>query len=206
MNIASIFPVAVGMYTMPNKLSDSELKFLLNTPTRSNVGNRTSENSYVLNSQELTNLREELLKIARNYFKIVYAPQSDVDIYITQSWVNTTKPKQFHHEHSHQNSFLSGVLYVNADNKTDNITFHKLYSIAGGIGLHIEPTEWNVYNSKKWQYSISSGDVFIFPSELTHGVDPTSSGEDRISLAFNMFLKGSIGTEKDLTKLNLFKG
>jgi hypothetical protein len=45
--------------------------------------------------------------------------------YITQSWANYTKKNQYHHTHEHPNSFISGVLYINANEAHDKITMHK---------------------------------------------------------------------------------
>ena len=43
--------------------------------------------------------------------------------------------------------------------------------------------------------------LFIFPSPLYHSVSTKKGDNERISLAFNTFFKGKIGTEKDLTEL-----
>jgi hypothetical protein len=44
---------------------------------------------------------------------------------LTQSWLNYTKPGQFHHKHAHPNSFISGVLYMKAARQRDKIYFYK---------------------------------------------------------------------------------
>jgi len=43
--------------------------------------------------------------------------------------------------------------------------------------------------------------LFIFPSPLYHSVSIKTDNIERISLSFNTFFKGRIGTEKDLTEL-----
>ena len=45
--------------------------------------------------------------------------------YITQSWLNYTNEKQVHYPHSHPNSIISGVYYINANPKFDYIRFKK---------------------------------------------------------------------------------
>lgn len=202
MKINNLFPTPVGAGAINKKLSAKEIKFLVGQPMRHNIHNLVSENNYILESQELSGLRKELLEIARTYFKIVYAPQDGVDIYITQSWVNITKPEQAHHIHAHQNSFLSGVFYVDTA-ETDIIKFHRDSPSISSVALNLEPTEWNPYNSKSWWYPTPTGGVFIFPSGLIHEVPPTTSGKDRVSLAFNMFLKGRLGNSAKLSELML---
>jgi len=199
MNIDNLFPIPVGIDKIPKELTAEQLKFLTTQQMQDNVGNTVSTDSYILNSNELVDLRDELLKIVRKYFKIVYAPADDVDVYITQSWVNFTEPGKYHHVHAHPNSFISGVFYIRSEGEADRIKFYKsVYE-----GIQVTPTEWNVYNSKTWWYSVSTGDVILFPSSLTHEVPTTTSSSNRISLAFNVFLKGRLGTYNDLNELKL---
>ena len=49
--------------------------------------------------------------------------EENIKIYITQSWLNYTNFKQYHHAHSHNNSFVSGVFYLKADKNFDFISF-----------------------------------------------------------------------------------
>jgi uncharacterized protein (TIGR02466 family) len=118
---------------------------------------------------------------------------------MTQSWLNFTKPGEFHHKHAHPNSLISGVYYFNADKENDKIYFYDdEYQ-----RIKIQPKDWNYHNSKSWWYPVGTGDLVIFPSELTHMVDVTTSKETRISLAFNVFAKGVFGQEEHLTALYL---
>ena len=43
----------------------------------------------------------------------------------------------------------------------------------------------------------------MFPSSLTHGVDTKEGNNTRISLAFNVFVKGNLGTYDSATELIL---
>jgi hypothetical protein len=43
----------------------------------------------------------------------------------------------------------------------------------------------------------------LFPSSLLHGVNPVEEDETRISLAFNTFFTGTLGTPKDLNELKV---
>jgi hypothetical protein len=40
---------------------------------------------------------------------------AEIDPFVTQSWLNWTKPGQWHHKHSHPNSLYSGVLYLDVE-------------------------------------------------------------------------------------------
>jgi uncharacterized protein (TIGR02466 family) len=199
MNIDALFPIAIGVDKLPTELTSKQLKFLTTQQMVDNVGNVSSVDSYILDNNELIDLRNELLKIVRKYFKAVYAPADDVDVYITQSWVNSTEPSKYHHVHTHPNSFISGVFYVHSESEADRIMFHKpSYEC-----LQVAPTEWNRYNSRTWWYSVNAGDVILFPSSLVHEVPTTTSSNNRISLAFNVFLKGRLGNHKEFNELKL---
>jgi predicted 2-oxoglutarate/Fe(II)-dependent dioxygenase YbiX len=67
----------------------------------------------------------------------------------------------------------------------------------------VPPTDWNLYNSKSWWMEAKTGGLLLFPSSLTHMVQQVTADEDRISIAFNTFLKGNLGDNKDLTELKL---
>ncbi len=60
----------------------------------------------------------ELLKNA--YY---YNNPNNITPYITQSWLNYTETNQYHHKHQHPNSLVSGVFYINCDDKFDKIKF-----------------------------------------------------------------------------------
>jgi uncharacterized protein (TIGR02466 family) len=199
MNINSLFPIPIGMDRLPKELTPKQLKFLTTQQMSMNLGNMRSEDSYILDNEELLGLRNELLKIIRRYFKYVYEPADDVDVYITQSWVNSTEPSKFHHIHSHPNSFISGVFYIHSEGETDKIMFHK----SSHEYIKLTPTTWNIFNSNSWWYPVNTGDVILFPSSLTHEVPTTASSSNRISLAFNVFLKGRLGDYAALTELKL---
>jgi uncharacterized protein (TIGR02466 family) len=187
------------MSKLHRRLTDVEFNFLSNQDTQANIGNLSSRDTYILDRPELSKLRSELLSIIRTYFKSVYQPANDLDVYITQSWVNYTKPGEHHHVHAHYNSFISGVFYIHGEGDADRIMFHKpSYEF-----IRLEPNQWNVHNSRTWWFPVNTGDIVLFPSNLTHEVPPTTSHKKRLSLAFNVFLKGHLGGNKELTELNL---
>jgi len=134
-----------------------------------------------------------------DYFDKVVCTDNSIVPYITQSWLNYTKTDQFHHHHSHANSYVSGVFYVNADKEVDKIAFHK--RSLPTIELH--KTEYNIFNSNSWWYPVKTGDIILFPSFLIHGVDKKKGTNTRISLSFNVFIKGKIGNKLQLTELML---
>jgi len=199
MNINNLFPTAVGFSKLDRELTDKELKFIREQVRYPNEGNTTSENRKILKSVELTDIREFIEDAMLDYFKSVYAPKFDVTPYITQSWANFTDPGQYHHKHAHPNSIISGVFYPQADRETDRIYFYK----DGYERIKIPASEYNPHNSESWWYETGTGDLIIFPSHLTHMVQTKQGKDTRISISFNTFVKGYIGSDESLTGLHL---
>ncbi len=200
MNVTNLFPTPVGHFSLPRSFTESELSFIKEQPQVTNQGNTNSENNKVFGSAELKDLYDWVDTCTREYFQSVHKPNSDIDIYITQSWLNYTKQGQFHHKHSHSCSFISGCLYIQTDDETDKIYFyrdekHEL--------LQIPPTDYNTWNSTSWWLPVKTGELILFPSHLTHMVAEKEAPGERISLAFNTFLKGHFGHDASLTGLYL---
>lgn len=198
MKIENLFPIPIGFFNYTDKIDKD---FLLRQPQRSNVGNTSSEDKYILKHKELFDLRQFIEKSLHEYFMATYNPKNDVYLKITQSWLNWTKPGEHHHKHAHPNSLISGCFYVNAHKESDKIYFYR----DGYQRIKFPPIEWNAYNSDSWWFSVGSGDLIFFPSSLTHMVEPVEGDDTRISLAFNTFPIGGIGEEDDLTALYINK-
>lgn len=198
MNIFTLFPTAVGKFQLDRELTKQELKFITESERRPNMGNQTSVNNYILREKPLKKLGDFLLESANKYLTEVYKPRDDVKLYITQSWLNYTEKGGYHHKHAHPNSFISGVFYVSADVTKDKIFF---YGNEQYKQIKLEPTEFNLYNSESWWLEAGVGVLYLFPSSLTHMVETVQHEETRISLSFNTFLKGTIGSNHNLTEL-----
>jgi uncharacterized protein (TIGR02466 family) len=201
MPIHQLFPYPVYFATLERELTKKELKTIkaYKTKTYKNFGNTTSNDTYVLENKPLQNLKKYLNKTVIDYFNKVVCTDNLIVPYITQSWINYTATNQFHHRHSHSNSYVSGVFYINADKEVDTISFYKLNQPA--IELH--KTKYNIFNSNSWRYPVQTGDIILFPSSLEHAVDKKKETNTRISLSFNVFLKGKIGDNPGLTELFL---
>jgi uncharacterized protein (TIGR02466 family) len=198
-----LFPEPVYFTTLDKALTKAELKAISKqkTTTYKNIGNTTSDDTYVLNHKALKNFKKNIFTKVMDYFDKVVCTDNSITPYITQSWLNYTKTNQFHHMHSHANSYVSGVYYIAADDKVDKIIFHK--PVGGPQRIKLNATKYNPFNSQTWWYTVKTGDLVLFPSHLTHGVDMKKEKDTRISLSFNVFFKGTIGDKRQLTELIL---
>ena len=201
MIIENLFPIPIGMLKYEDGITAAQESFLLKQDQRPNEGNTSSVDKYILNNVKMKNLKAFLEKSIDEYFHTTLRPRNEAKLRITQSWLNWTKPGQHHHKHAHPNSFISGCYYVNANKETDKIYFYR------SEHRHIKfPTnDWNPYNSDSWWYPVGSGDIILFPSDLSHMVETVGGEDTRVSLAFNTFPVGYIGEENELTALHLEK-
>ena len=199
--VNGIFPTPIYISKLNRELTNKELLFIDKTKLDcdKNEGNITSNDNYILNNKEFKNLKEDLDLRVKDYFDKVISPTDAITPYITQSWLNYTETNQYHHKHSHPNSLVSGVFYINCDEKFDKIKFfNENYKT-----IKTEVKEWNLWNSLSWWFPVKTGDIILFPSSLTHMVETKEGTNTRISLAFNVFIKGTVGNNKNLTELIL---
>ena len=199
--ISGVFPIPVYISNLDRPFTKEEMQIFTTAEKKvvPNAGNITSANNYILNEKGMKNLKDILTAHVTEYIKRIHAPKYPMVPYITQSWANYTKKNQYHHTHEHPNSFISGVLYINANEAHDKITLHK----KGYQQIKPVPTEWNWYNSDSWFYTVKTGMIILFPSGTTHNVETKEGDNKRISLAFNTFFKGTMGENSQLTELIL---
>ncbi len=193
-----LFPTTVLSVNLERDITNQEIETIKNLERRSNTCNLTSKDSYILNLPELQNIKSFFEGALNFYIKELLKGQ-DFNLYITQSWANFTEKNECHHPHNHPNSFLSGIFYVQVDSNNDITIFNKEPNFI----FSITSTEPNIFNSNSWAYQPKNGDLLVFPSNMAHGVPTKETDETRISISFNTFVKGLIGSESDLTKIQL---
>jgi uncharacterized protein (TIGR02466 family) len=199
--ITGIFPTPIYISKLNRKLTIKELSFIDKSKldVYKNDGNTTSNDNYILNHKTFKNLKEDLDLKIKDYFEKIISPTDAITPYITQSWLNFTETSQYHHKHAHPNSLVSGVFYINCDEQFDKIKFfNETYKT-----IKPDVKEWNIWNAESWWFTVKTGDIILFPSSLTHMVETTEGTNTRISLAFNVFIKGMIGNNKQLTELKI---
>jgi len=113
---------------------------------------------------------------------------------ITNMWSNILKPGEMFRPHTHSNNLLSGVYYVQSD-EAANIQFYDPRQQADV--LRPAQLEFTKENSSVWYFRSITNRMIFFPSWLQHYVPLNTSKHDRISIAFNVMLKGTVGSSSD---------
>lgn len=106
------------------------------------------------------------------------------DFEITGCWANISGPAAPHKMHSHPNNYLSGVYYVKTQKNANSIFFHDPRAQITVISPKLAET--GLATAGKVRMEVETGTLIIFPSWLQHSVDPNRSGENRVSIAFNI--------------------
>ena len=200
--IHNLFPTPVYITKIKRPFTKQELQFVNNQKNHctKNAGNINTKDNYILNRKEFKNIKKFLDKTCKDYLERVICPKNNIELYITQSWLNYTETNQYHHKHAHPNSVISGVLYFDSDKENDKIMFSDPITYK-----QIKPDidKYNVWNSDTWWFAVETGMLIMFPSSTTHQVETKKGNNTRISLAFNTFFKGSVGSNFQLTQLIL---
>lgn len=206
-NTSLIFPVPIfavnliqfvdSVHNIINKMPEEEWK--------ENTANIITKDKWFLEKQEMQTLKKELELILNTLLQNAY----DVDLNnntlaITQSWLNRSSPGQSHHRHEHNNSFLSGVLFLTDDPVATSfycgmkmMSYYPTKQPFMGNGKiratgHLSPA--SVYKPQ-----VKKGDLILFPSGLEHGVESQPDHNIRYTLAFNTTVKGESGNIDTIT-------
>lgn len=124
-------------------------------------------------------LYEGLSQIGLNY-----------DVGITSMWGTNQTHGQYHHMHTHGNSFFAGVYYLNSDSdEASGTIFQNVFSDFMGIRMNSSMTESKrkvISSTYSYQHKekFEEGKLIIFPAWLRHNTS-LNKGEKRQVIAFN---------------------
>ena len=200
--IESLFPIPIYSTKIDREFTKQELHFLKEQKNHysKNTGNISTKDNYILNKKEFKNIKKFLDQCCKDYLERIISPKNNIELYITQSWLNYTEENEYHHTHEHPNSVVSGVLYFDCDKENDKIKFSNPIRYQQ---IKPEIDKYNIWNSHTWWLPVETGQLLMFPSSTTHQVDTKQGTNTRISLAFNTFYKGTIGSNNNLNELIL---
>jgi uncharacterized protein (TIGR02466 family) len=182
-------------------ITPEQIAFIKGLKMVGNMENLISENLYIFEEPELKSIKDAVQDVLDIYAReVLCIPQR---LYVTQSWSLINSPGVGMHGHSHSNSILSGSLYYcEIPQPAAGMVFtrHVTYQ---QIDLAPDSDRRNVYNSPITRVLPKQNDVILFSSRLTHMVEPNASSQPRHAIAFNTFVKGTLGRYRDVSELTL---
>ena len=122
------------------------------------------------------------------------------EVVITDMWANVLKSTEHHPMHTHSNNFLSGTYYLQSDQGA-SIVFHDPRPAADVIVPRKKET--NTLNASLLSYASKTNRAIFFPAWLPHQVQQNKSNNKRISIAWNIQVKGQVGEHHEFQSANL---
>ena len=182
------------------QLTKKEIEYIKKLKLRPNRQNQISINQYILNTAPLKSLKKFIQRWINRYaFEFLKIKKDTIKVFPTLSWANYNTKGESHHQHHHGNSFISGVFYIQGDNSP--IKFHRQGSSA--YSFVFDYAEQDIMNSETFWIQMLPGQLFLFPSLLPHAVDANPSKSTRITLSFNTFIAGDVGSKANLNYLKI---
>ena len=196
MKILQLFPISIYMAEVT--FSDELLAHLKGLDQQKIIYNSTyngdvTTDKQVLNHDICAPLKEQVQAGLDEFLLRYYKIKFDGNFFVHRSWVLRHRPEHWSQAHSHPNSILSGVLYLDVPTDSGQIQFYKPENYHNWINtdtLRFMVNEWHEYNCDAWSIPPKAGQLFIFPSHLKHSVYINETKESRWSLAFDCFLEG----------------
>jgi uncharacterized protein (TIGR02466 family) len=155
----------------------------------------SSVDKNVLHRPEFSHVHDLVTREIDAYTREVLAVNNSIGFYVTNSWINIHRPGQSAGPHVHNNSLISGVLYLRVTETSGDLVFQRdIHSQAPfPPALDLDMDFLNLYNCKSWGHKPKTNDVCLFPSVVMHATDRNESNDDRWCLAFNVFVRGDLG-------------
>jgi len=140
-------------------------------------------------------LKNKIILNAKYYLQNIFL-QKDYKLKIISSWCMKHLKNDFAQRHLHQNSYLSGVYYLQTTENSGKITFvRNIRDYPINTTIRPDVKTYNEINGSTFWVKVNSGQLIIFPSNIEHETEKSKSSTERYCIAFNIMLSGQISTE-----------
>ena len=153
--------------------------------TRSNREGWHSEDDFFGRTEPgCTALRTHILEAVQETTRLL-SPHFDfaANRALCQGWINVNPPGAFNAPHDHSGFALSGVYYASVppEGRSGAIEF-----LDPRVNANAYTIEGAACFNRKFIINPKPGNLLVFPSYLTHWVQPNGESTDRITVAFNI--------------------
>ncbi len=111
------------------------------------------------------------------------------EAFLGNMWANINPPGAMNRAHQHPNSLWSGVYYIKAPKNSGLL---RIDDPRAAASMNRPRMKEGTPPARLWRevsYEPAPGKLIMFPSWLTHSVDPNESDDIRISVSFNFIQK-----------------
>jgi uncharacterized protein (TIGR02466 family) len=197
MEIIDLFPQTIAHTELTSLTPDiiTRAKEIIDSEPAQGIqgdGTYTSEQQ-ILNKPVFKEVQQEIIEICLEYTRAIFHEVKRIGI--CNSWGNVVGFNENIRYHSHDNSYISGVLYLTDGSQLNilNPTGSEIYGCFAPNKNKGGNTEENFRSWDSFNVPPKPGRIVIFPSGLKHSVLPSGSQEKRYSIAFNAIPLGNFG-------------
>jgi len=187
-----MFPTVI--YKVKDVLSKESFKnikqHIIDSYEDSPVDNWQSESS-LQEWDEFKDLTNNIIDMGKYIFDDLKFEYDDFEI--TEMWANVSKRGEGHQIHTHLNNIFTGVFYVEHG---ESIRFLDPRPAANVLSPTMK--EYNSENSNTCGFPSTENTMLLFPAWLQHYVPQNRRTDRRISVSFNLMLKGMVGEKGTL--------
>ena len=194
----NLFPTAVQefKYDAEQNLIDAIREEVLRSDTDTNFSKQSVDNS-LIDKKGFENLTSKIVQTTKEVCSSYSYKYKNIEI--TNLWINFSPKGTVHNPHNHSNNLLSGVWYPFENTSDTPIIFIDPRQCASV--LLPECNNKNEYNTSLASFQPTMSRGYIFPSWLMHYVPPSLT--DRISISWNILLRGNYGNLNDLQNASI---
>tara|TARA_B100000085_G_C18352139_1_gene434778 strand:+ start:51 stop:671 length:621 start_codon:yes stop_codon:yes gene_type:complete len=188
-----LFPTSISIFD--NVLEEEYIDSMVNDIVESSktigrkVNWQSNHNPKLYQHPKYKALGDKVLELSKVYIDDLLFEFEEH--YITDMWSNILKPGETHAPHTHSNNLVSGVFYLQSDTDSPAITFFdprpQTSVLQPQVKKHVKQ------NSTMYYYPAKTNRMILFPSWLEHYVPQNNTNSNRISIAFNVMLRGQVG-------------
>jgi len=146
---------------------------------------KTNVGGWQSNDVKSTEAVKPLVNAIKNYSNILQNETGITKLFLVNLWVNINNKYNFNKPHIHGTSHLSGVFYVQTPEDSGKINFTDP-RVVNSMNQLCKFKNHNLFNMTNLYFEPKANTMIIFPSYMSHYVEPSQSNETRISISFNM--------------------
>lgn len=135
---------------------------------------------------EMKNLEDKILNQANNCLKDFGFRTDLCFVDIENFWFNINKQNHTNSVHIHDNAFVSGVYYLQAEEKQGSINFYKNQILDYAVVSQAPIDNFTPISASAISFQPKTGKLIMFPGWMPHGVERNELDKDRISVSFNV--------------------
>jgi len=182
-------------------ITPEQVDYVRNLKMVRNRDNLISEDLYIFKHPQLAGIAAAVQSVLDVYAHEVMG--LDQRIVVTQSWGLMNPPGIGMHSHAHSNSIVSGSVYYDELPEPVSRVFFDRHTMYQQIEMIPAADRRNLYNTPTNVVTPKQGEVLMFPSDINHMIEANGSEAPRRAIAFNSFVKGTIGDYRDVSELTV---